>query len=435
MELDTTNLLWIILLAVGLFVIYVLLYKPYIYSFADPIFLFTIATSFSSVLVIEVVQELSDVLHFFICQLAVFIGFRLYSINKFGKLLLKTDNNVDNNFSDKRLLEWTTLVLFTIYFVANIFLAYSKGFTLLSDAPTEAKVANFQNGFGIIRKINWGVGTFLCSSLIFLYIIRKNKIYLGLLFIISIFIILDGSKSSLLRVAIAAGLIFYHPLFETKRAMLVKLKKYSVFFIVALFFVIFTVLLKENDGIDEASIAFLRRLLYGGDVVLFYFNPVNIDYFKDFNLLDYLVRFVNPISGFFRIQPYQEALGNVMIENIRPPGVTLEVIVGPNTPFYVEGRIFFGYFGGVIYSALIGYSYAAVRGFYFSFSKSNAFFFVLMASIVQLLSGLLVDVNLTVTQTFDLLIFSLPVYTIVAFLFDKRLKISWTVLKNSVNLR
>lgn len=433
MELDVSNFLWIILLATGLFLMYFLLYKSYIYSFVDPIFLFTIATAFSSVLVIEVVREVADVVHFFLCQFAVLIGFRLYYRNKSKENSPQLFSNLGEHFSDKKLLEWATLFLFILYVSANLFIAYSKGFTLLSSAPTEAKVANFQNGFGIIRKINWGVGTFLCSSLIFLYLLRKNKVYLVLLSIISFFIILDGSKSSLLRVAIAAGLIFYHPLFETERATLVNLKKYSVLFTGALFAVIFTVLLKENDGIDEAAIAFLRRLLYGGDVVLFYYNPVNLDFFEDFNLVDYLVRFVNPISGFFRIQPYQEALGNVMIENIRPPGVTLDVIVGPNTPFYVEGRIFFGYFGGIIYSALIGYSYAAVRNFYFSISKSNAFFFVLMASIAQLLAGLLVDVNLTITQTFDLLFFSLPVYTIVAFVFDRRLKVSWTVQRNHIN--
>ncbi|GAB3576040.1 hypothetical protein GCM10027578_41120 [Spirosoma luteolum] len=406
---------------------YYFLYRKYIYAVIDPLFLFVLATSFASVLVIEVVVEEKDIWHFFACQAALILGFYV----AYKKLAPADGLSGDTvyGFTDQKTLEWTTYVLLSIYIVANIIVAYTKGFALLSDAPTESKVANFQGGFGIFRKINWGVGIFISSSFLFLYLIQSKSKYLYFLLIVAGFTALEGSKGSLLRIVIAAGLVFYHPAFWEKRRLLQRLKIYTPVALIAVLGVVFTVLVKENDGASEAFVAFIRRLLYGGDVVLYFYTPQNADYFANFTSLDYFVRLINPITGFFRIQPYQEALGNVMVENIRPPGVIVDVTVGPNTPFYIEGLIYFGYWGGIIYSFVVGLVYALMRVYYFSIVRSNAFFFVFAASFLQLVTGMLTDVNLAVTQTFDMIFFSLPVYILVSLYINRSVGLSWVIRK------
>jgi len=424
MELEFGLIPTLILLAVTMLFIYWLLYRKLVYSLVDPLFIFVFTTAFASVLVIEVVPEQRDVNHFFACQFGLWSGIALAYYLKNGAAVMKADNPNQFKFDNIALLKWCTYVALSIYVLSNLIIASTKGFALLSDAPSASRVANFQAGFGVFQKINWGVGTFVSTSLIFMYLYTSKRQFLYPLLIVIIFTALDGSKSSLLRIVIAAGFIFYHPAFSQKREAAKKFQKFIPIALLGIMGVFSTVLLKENDGIDGAALAFIRRLLYSADTVLYFYTPQNLDYFANFSPLAYIDRITNPIFGFLRIQPYQEALGNIMVENIMPPHSVTDVIVGPNTPFYIEGRIYFGFWGAIPYSFLIGYLCGLIRIYYFSIMRSSAFFLVLMGSFCQFANKIVSDINMAITQSFDMFFFVLPIIVVTSLILTGHVALS-----------
>ncbi|PHK32857.1 hypothetical protein VF13_38610, partial [Nostoc linckia z16] len=100
------------------------------------------------------------------------------------------------------------------------------------------------------------------------------------------------------------------------------------------------------------------------------------------------------------------------------------VTVGPNAPFYIEGRIYFKYWAAFPYSMLVGYLYASVRVHYLSITRSSAFYFIYMASFSHIAFAIVIDMNLAVTQLFDLVIFVLPLYILISLLLTGKAKVS-----------
>lgn len=408
--------------ATALLVVYVLLYFKFIYSVVDPLFVFVFTTAFASVLAIQIIPDLSDILHFFGCQLALWFGF-VVAYTRINKLDCIGISKQSYLFRDQSLLRWITYILLAAYIFSNLIIGYVKGFALLSDAPTEAKIANFQQGFGLFRKINWSTGTFTSTSLIFLYLLQRKKIDFILLLVITFFTVLEGSKSALLQIIISAGIVFYHPAFADQQTILRRFQRYIPVLLVGVMGVFVGVLLKENEGYEGAFFALIRRLLYSADSVLYYYQPANITFFENYSFGDYLARIANPILGFFRIQPYIEAPGNLMVDNLRAPGSVAGVTVGPNAPFYIEGRIYFTFWAAFPYSFLVGYAYARLRVYYFSLTQSTAFYFVYMGAFIHLASSIIIDTNLAITQLFDLTFFVLVPYVFISLVLTKKLKI------------
>lgn len=402
-----------------------LLYRKYIYSFVDTLFVFVFTTTFSCILVMKALDDVKYIAHFFICQLCVWLGFVL--VQEKGKISsIKTASpEVTPRFTDVRLLQLTTYVLFCIYVLANLIILQTKGFALLSDAPSSAKVANFQEGFGIFRKINWAIGGVASAGLMFLYLYRQHKFDLCLLLLMMALTSLEGSKSALVRYAIGFGILLYHPVFHYRKELINRLKPYVPFAAFAVFGVFFAVLMKENESGEEVLVAFVRRLLYSADSVLYFYHPVNIDFFSKFTWLDFPTYIINPVLGFLRIAPYQEAFGNVMVENALPPNVVIDVFVGPNTSFYVEGQVFFGYYGAFVYSFVLGALASWIRLYYFSMRQGSAFYFVFLSTIYQFSAALLIDVKLFITQTVDAILLVIPIYILVCLVANRRIVIRW----------
>lgn len=422
MEIDFGTIPSLVGLAVVLFVIYFSLYFKFIYSVIDPLFTFVLTTSFASVLAIQVIPTTVDMVQFFGCQFAVWIGFA-WAYAKREVVSAPNQVELTTYFSEQNLLRITTYCLLVAYVISNIIVGFNKGFAFLSDTPTESKIANFQQGFGLFRKINWSMGAFTATGLMFMLLTKPRILDIFLLGIVIVFTALEGSKSALLSIAITAGIVFYHPIFAERQQTLKKIRRYIPFLIIGIMGIFFAILLKENEGIDGAFIAFIRRLLFSADSILFFYQPVNLDYFEQFSFGDFLVRIVNPVLGFFRLQPYQEAPGNIMVDNLRPPGSVAGVTVGPNAPFYIESRIYFNYWLGFLYCALVGYLYASLRVYYFSIRRVSAFYFVFMGSFLRIAGAMLIDMNLAVTQLFDLLFFVLIPYKLLSFLLTNRIRI------------
>lgn len=256
-----------------------------------------------------------------------------------------------------------------------------------------------------------------------MYLLKKKKKDLLFLLIVIFFYSLDGSKASLLQIAISAGIVFYHPVFSDKKILLRKFKRYMPIIFVLTMSTFFIVLSKENDGIDNVFFAFIRRLLYSADSLLYYNQPVNTAYFEKYSSWDYISVITNPILGFLRLQPYKESVGVMMIENLRPPGSSSSPFAAPTAPFYIEARIYFNYWLGFPFSMLVGYLYASARVYYFNLTRSSAFYFIFVGSFIHLFSSIIGDVNLAVTQSFDLAFFVIPPYLAISLLVNKKIKI------------
>lgn len=412
MIIDNDLLLEIFLSAVLIGSCFYILYRKYTYSIIDPLFLIIFNTTFGSVLVVEALDEPLSIVHYFVCQLCLFAGFAVVQerTGNLGATSLPTKNTY---FKDIGILRCTVCILLVIYVFANLVLLYTKGFALLSDSPTDAKVANFRQGFGIIRKINWAMGGIAATGFTLLYLIQRRNRDLVCLILIMGLTALDGSKGALVKFVICFGLFTQHPLFRGIYILPKSVKWLAPLVAVGLFGTAFTVLLKENGDIDAALFAFLRRLLYNADGILYYYLPENIQYFAKYDAVDFLPHIFNPIIGFFRLAPYEEAFGNVMVENVLPPGSFMGVIVGPNSTFYLEGQIFFGYFGAFVYSFVLGCVYSWMRSFYFSLISSSAFFLVMINQIYQFAGALMSDIVLYITQVFDTCFLCIPIYLLV----------------------
>ncbi|GAB3944233.1 hypothetical protein GCM10028805_11610 [Spirosoma harenae] len=424
MEIDFSTLPFVISLAIGFLIVYTLLYYRFVYSIIDPLFIWVVTTAFSSVLATQVIPDTQSILHFFGCQIAVWTGF-LVAYRRANSLEKKlTESERIYNFTGQSLLRWATYFLLVIYIISNIIIGYKKGFAILSDAPTQSKIENFTEGFGLFRKINWSAGTFVSTSLVYMYLIKRRKQDLLFLLLVAFFYSLDGSKAALLQIAVSAGIVFYHPLFSEEQQLLEKVKRYIPIFILIAMSTVTIVLMKENDGLDAAFFAFIRRLLYSADSLLYYFQPVNIAYFEKYSAWDYITVITNPILGFLRLQPYKEAPGVLMIDNLRLPGsFASAAFAAPNAPFYIEARIYFNFWVGFPFSFLVGYIYSVIRTYYFSLRQSSAFYFIFIGSFCHLASAMLGDVNLAVTQSFDLLFFVTPAYILVSFLLVRKIYI------------
>lgn len=408
----------IVLYVAILGLVFWLFYRRYIFSVADPLFIFVVTTTFASVLVIEIVEEPRNIIHYFICQFFAWMGFAWVQERSGNPVLCASSEDI--HFTDTLLLRYTAYTLFVLYLLANLIILRTKGFALLSDAPTEAKVANFQEGFGIFRKINWAVGGVASSALFFLYLLEKKRRNLILLVIIVGFSSLEGSKGALLRYVIMVVLFVYHPIFKHQKQFRQQIKKYAPVAAIAVFGVFFAVLFKENENTEEVLLAFVRRLLYGADSMFFFYNPVNVEYFARYSWTDFPTYIINPLLGFLRLAPYQEAFGNVMIENTLPPGVVMDVIVGPNSAFYTEGQVFFGYYGAFAYSLALGGLASWMRSLFFSIQRGSSFSLVFLSFICQLSISILIDLKVFITQAFDAILLVLPIYILVSFIVKKK---------------
>lgn len=421
MSVDSSIVSGILLAACGFFLVYYFLYRKYIFSIADPLFLHIFNASFSSVLVINTVQEPRYITHFFVCQLFLFVGFALVqetAVNNKSSLI-----NRSFNFYDLDLLRYSVYTLFGVYICANLITLYVKGFALLSDNPNLAKVSNFQGGFGIFRKINWVLGSFLSAGLVILYFIETKRIYIVLLIILALFTALEGYKSSLMRIILSAVLLINHPYFSHNVRIIKKLKKYLPLVILAIAAVLYTVFSKNSADVSQTGFLFLQRLLYGADSVLYFYRPQNEYLLTQYNFFDYLKHITNPVLGLFRLSDYEEALGNIMVENIIPPGVTLDVIVGPNSPFYIEGQVYFGYYGAFLYSFFIGGVYSYIRQTFFSLRQGSFFLLALGCALCFHGSNILIESTLFITTCFDTCFFVIPVYVAMCFLLNGKIVI------------
>ena len=307
-----------------------------------------------------------------------------------------------------------------LYICANIALFYTTGFALLADDPSIAKVENGQIGYAILLQFNTGVGSFLLTGLFFLLFSKPKYIDVLSLMIVLILSSLSGAKGALIQVAIIVGLITYHPLFRQSNKIRSTIKLITPLILMIVISLPFIVYGKESGGFQESTITFVTRLLMGADSTLYFYQPINEQYFAQFHFWDYPTYLLNGILSFLRLVPGIEAHGNTMVFNVI--NNYNAIISGPNTPYYIEGQIYFGYYGAFVYSTIIGAVYAYSRYSFFKKKFSSVFSFVFIACITNHLSVIMGEVTLGIFSAFLTCFFVLPVYFFVNFIIQGKIK-------------
>jgi hypothetical protein len=414
MEIDYETIITILLWSIFFLILYFLPYSKYIYSVFDPIFTYVYVSAFSSVLIVYVIKENIYIYHYFTCQLFLFLGF--YSAKKYTLIQKTVDLKFDYN--SKNLLEITIYTLFAIYIIANFYVLYTRGAALFSEDPTSRETI-FEDGFGIFRRINGGVGSFLCAGLIILYLTTTKRIYLILIIIVTFFTALEGTKSSLLRIAIIFTALIYHPFFINDISLVKKIKKYTPFGVVLVAFVFFFILAKESK--DDIFLSFIRRLLYGADAVIYFYLPQNEYLLNAYHPLDFIPYIINPILGFLHLVPYVEPFGSITVGNTQLSQLKTSVYLAPNTPFYIEGQIFFGYYGAFAYSFFLGVIISIIRQVFFALIQGTYFLLALTCTFFFHSWPLVIETSLFVKSCLDTCIFVLPIYLLVCFIVNHKI--------------
>lgn len=425
MEIDFDVIIPLLLWGTLFLCVYYTAYKKFVTSIFDPLFTYVYTTAFSSILIIYILEP-KFVVHYFVCQLCVGIGF--WITQKYH--WVKNEERIRFKFGGREQLAVTVYILLFVYFLTNAYTLFERGSAFLSDDPY-ARETNFESGFGIFRRINWGVGSFLCAGVTILYLTKPKRIFFYLLFLLAFLTALEGTKSSLLRIVIIVASLLFHPFFAEQKEVVKKLKRLAPVGGLAVVGAALFILAKESN--DNLLLSLVRRLIYGADVVIYFYRPQNEYLQTAYTPLDFIAYITNPITGFLHLTPYVEPFGSVMVSNTRTGLLKTDVYLAPNTPFYIEGQIFFGYYGAFLYSLVLGMLFSLIRRIFFTMIQGSYFTLALACTFLFHSINIVIESNFFVTTCFNTCLFVVPVYVGVHYIVQRRLIIRRLKFKNYAN--
>ena len=416
MIIDDLDKLFFVFLVTLLFLsLYYFAYRKFLFSIFDPLFIFLLTMSFTSTLIVSIVAEPKYIFLFFLSQLMFWIGFS--SVSKWSISHI-SNNEFKVNPRSKHILQIITYISFLVFLISNLYMINEAGLTLLQDNPSIAKVASFSGGLGFVRRINWGLGNFLAVSTIVCLFISKRKLPFLLILIIHMgFTMLNGSKSGLISFLTIFILISFIKGLDTNKAVKNSKKFVPIMLVMSIGIGIF-ILFRQSNSLEEASFGFATRLLYSGDVAFYYYTPDILRFYKSFGFSNYILHELNPILGMFRLTEYAEPLGSQMLNLSLSKYIDFGAVIGPNTPFYVKGHIFFGDYGtgfyGLISGGLIGY----FRYKFLIIDSSKLVLKVFLLSISNIIFLYATESNLLIGQIFDTIFFLTPIVLISLIIYE-----------------
>ncbi len=409
MIIETYHDLLIVLIQSSiLFMIYFLMYRKYVYSIFDPLFFFIVTQAFSTELAILTMSDNGYLANFIACQLCFIIGFRA-ALSGFSQ----NDRIINKPFilpaNYLKLLKHYCLLGFLLILVVNFYFFLQKGVILFSDDPTTSKVTDFEGGLGFVKRINWGLLPLISITSIFLLIYSSEIKYIFITVILLILTLLGGGKGAILSYLYAISLFGIFSSFKNmtyyKYLDKIKIPIGVLGSIIALY--IFST---TSEDFEKTIVAAGIRFLYFGDIIFYYYEPDSVKHFQQLGFLDFINREFNSILGLLRLTSYTNPLGyEMVVYSLNLNMEQYDIIKGPNAPFYVKGHIFFGWFGGLIYSLFVGTFVGYIRKKLFKFNNNeNVSIYVLgIIFINTIIFSFPQDSALFISVIFDTLIFSL----------------------------
>jgi oligosaccharide repeat unit polymerase len=381
------------------------LFKKYLLSIFDP-FLFTVLMMASS---LSLSTDSYFFFYVFFSILAFTIGFRLI------KLPVRSDIKIEK-LIDLQLLEIFTILFFILYVVLNLYFLKLSGVPLFSDNPTEAKISRFVEGTGWMRRVFF-LSNFLLICICLLLIVSKKRFLFFVMFVTYFLLsILQGSKSGALGIVAVFWYLYQQNNIWSDSVIYIKrlIKSKIKYFLIVTAVLFLSIVIKEAEIEEEGGnplFAIGFRLMEFGDVMIYYKTQIVRDSFANFNFIDYFLYEFNSIFGMLRLTDYYEPMGYQMVKTYWSTSSLFDdVVLGPNTVFFVRGHIFFGYIGGIIYSFLIGILTAYFRKKIIEIRITSIFRYALAVYGFFLIPAFLKEFNQAIGTMFDFVFYLGPIF-------------------------
>ncbi len=410
--------LWPVLLSTCLiFTVLLFLFRKHIIHLLDPLFFFLVTQAFSIQLALMTISDTRLLFGFLASEIFFIAGF----FSAAGTPLKKIDRQQGIFFKNVKgwqisVLKWYAIIATIVLIAGNLFLIKEKGIALFSDNPSEAKVNNFTEGtgLGIVRRMNSSLIYITALILIFLFVYKKQLRYAFLAFILIVFEGLSGSKSALLFFVFLSSFFFYFKdLNKDSAVKKIRVGSYVILIVAAVLSIV--IIISSGAGsLNNAVLGLGTRFLFYGDAMLYYYNPSSMHYFSDNNFISFLKDEFNSPLGLLRLAPYREPINFRLINYFyNNPG---NETYGPNVPFYIKGNIYFGFFGGLVYSFIIGSLVGVVRRLFYSVVRGRTSSIIISLLIIYLnltIYSLPQDSPLFINKVTDVIFLSLPLLVVV----------------------
>lgn len=378
------------------------LFRKYILSVFDP-FVFIILMMSSSLCL---TLDSSFFVYVLLSVLFFFFGFKLIGVPK------RNFDKIDE-FVDTKLIEIFTLLFFIIYVIVSLVMFKSAGIPLLADNPTESKISIYSEGNGWVRRLIFLSGFIpICISL--LLIVSKKKLFYSLMFFLYLLIsVMHGSKGGIIgAIAIFWYLYQQNNIWSDSTIFIKKFIRSKIKYFLVITLVLFLSIVMKESEIEGQDLIFSIgfRLMEFGDIMLYYKTQLVRDYFVNFNLVEFILYEFNGILGMLRLTPYYEPLGYQMVKAYWSSSSLFDdVVLGPNTVFFVKGHVFFGYVGGILYSFVMGVFSAYFRKRIIEIKIKNIFIYAIAVYVFFQIPGFLKEFSQALSTTFDFVFYLGPI--------------------------
>lgn len=399
------------------FILHYFIFRNQVESLLDPYFLSVFSSVFclTDVFFMFFVNKISFYMFvsYVLTQLGFILGFYTF---KNRKELIREVKIIDSNTSvtSKNLIAFYFFSF--IYLLSEIIIFLTKGIPLFMISRLETFSGG--GGAGVLGRITEVSSIF--SLYAFFLVIRVDKFRLSefpkylIITLIFLTFMLSGSKSSFLTVFYVFWCyILFSQIKGGNYHKYLRLLRNNLKSIILVSFILVCLVIyiqSKNESADKIEetlnpvVALAFRFIYGGDIYWFsYPNDVYLSIDGD----RWFAALFTDTLGFFRIYEWNElpeVIGLTMKRYHHPS----DVITGSNARHNVFGLIYFGFFGSIFFSYVLGLILSFVRNklpYYLgnTFLGGGVFTFLIIKT-----AGLDTDPVLSVTN-FNNLVFIFPI--------------------------
>lgn len=354
----------ILYIFISAIVVFIFLRK-HIYSIFDPLFFGMVMgiCAYSTVLYLYHFNLISNYYFysFVLTQILFFVGFVL------NKPITKNDflNNdrivVNVGVSPAFFIYIFSSILFII---TQLIVYYVSGIPLLLESRLE--VFSGGSGYGFLNRIIYVTSIISVCFATYRILIVKNKIInhlydYSIIFFSLLVAVLSGSKAGILLIIFVMFIIllFSKKLIYNSDAIK-KFNKISIIFIIISFPIAFFTLYVQSgfENITEILISLALRFIHSGDI-FFMSLPGNTLEYLNTNDNGFMALF-RSILGALRLVEWDELPTNLGLQ-VFWFHYNTDLISGPNARHNIFGLFYFGFFGSLVFSFLVGFIFGFVR--------------------------------------------------------------------------
>ncbi len=374
-------------------------------NIADPLFFFVLTSAFSLALGCFAVDSTWLLARIFLYFTFFYAGFFLVS----GQSQLALPPlQMHADFQQFRAI---VIVCGLFYLGFNTIMWMKSGVILLSDDPSLQKSEAYADGFGFIRRFNWSVGVFVMIASLYWWLWERTVLAVIFVMLSVLITITGGGKGALLPAIFAIGLFSAKPFVSAQlRNDAPRLRRIIPILLAIALIPVAIVLVTEHGSAKDAFDAFVLRLFYSGDVLLYWGQEnVRIE-FAGLGPLDYLRDTFGSVLGSLRLIDYGIPIGNQFVRSTLPFGTDFSESLGPNLPFYVRGELYLGPVLALLHAFIIGMIFGCIRRYFLNYRGQSLLSYSLLSFAVIVSLTLPTEEGLAIGQAFDFAFYFLPIY-------------------------